>query len=89
MASPSGAKPPLATDDTTTTQTAHSVPPTSPTATTAATAANCLDHRKQPIPASPSFTMNAIPGRLAEIANQGPPLETTATSRLDCHVPDR
>ena len=27
--------------------------------------------------------------RLMEIANQGPPLETMATSRLDHHVPDR
>ena len=30
-----------------------------------------------------------INARLAEIANQGPLLETTVTSRLDCHVPDR
>ena len=30
-----------------------------------------------------------INARLTEIANQGPPLETTATSCLDCHVPDR
>ena len=147
IAFPSGAEPPLATNDTTTTQTAHSVPPTAPTATTAATAADRLDRRKQPIPASSSFTMNAIPdnwpgatanallivntghdgntnsfitptletncqnhqdnrntvafvnnipkadkqinARLAEIANQGPPLETTVTSRLDCQVPDR
>ena len=27
--------------------------------------------------------------RLMEIANQGPSLETTATSRPDCHIPDR
>ena len=27
--------------------------------------------------------------RLMEIANQGPPLETTVTSRLDRHIPDR
>ena len=116
-------------------------------ATTAATATNCLDHGKQPRPASPSFMMNAItdnrPGstanpllvvntghdsntssfitptlvtnhqnhqgngntvafentipevekqinaRLAEIANQGPPLETTVTNCLDRHIPDR
>ena len=144
IAFPSGAKPPLATNDTATTQTAHSVPPTAPTATTAT---DCLDHGKQLRPASPSFTMNAIPdnqpgptvkpllivntghdgntnsfitptlvtncqncqgnrntvafknnipkadkqinARLMEIANQGPPLETTATSRLDRHVPGR
>ena len=30
-----------------------------------------------------------INARLMEIANQGPPLETTATSCLDCHIPDR
>ena len=30
-----------------------------------------------------------INARLVEIANQGPPLETTVTSHLDCHVPDR
>ena len=30
-----------------------------------------------------------INARLMEIANQGPPLETTATSRLDRHIPDR
>ena len=142
----SGAEPLLATNDTTTTQTAHSVPSTAPTATTVATAAYCLDHRKQPRPASPSFTMNTIldnrPGptanpllivntghdsntnsfitptlatncqnhqgngntvafennipkadkqintRLTEIANPGPPLETTVTSHLDYHFPD-
>ena len=61
IAFPSGTKPPLATNDTTTTQTAHSVSPTAPTATTVTTATNRLDHRKQPRPASPSFTMNAIP----------------------------
>ena len=144
IAFPSGAEPPLATNDTTTTQTAHSVPPMAATATTAT---DCLDHGKQSRPASPSFMMNAIPdnwpgptanpllivnmghdgntnsfitptlatnhqnrqgnrntiafknnipeadkqinARLIEIAIQGPPLETTATSRLDCHVPDR
>ena len=115
--------------------------------TTETTATDCLDRRKQSRPASPSFTMNAIPdnrpgptanpllvvnmghdgntnsfitptlvtnrqncqgngntialennipeadkqinARLVEIANQGPPLETMATSHLDCHVPDR
>ena len=61
IAFPSGAEPPLATNDTATTQTAQSVPPTAPTATTVATAADRLDHRKQLRPASPSFTMNAIP----------------------------
>ena len=61
IAFPSGAEPLLATNDTVTTQTAHSVPPTAPTATTAATVADCLDRGKQPRPASPSFTMNAIP----------------------------
>ena len=60
IAFPSGAEPPLATNDTITMQTAHSVPPTAPMATTAATAADRLDHRKQPRPASPSFMMNAI-----------------------------
>ena len=30
-----------------------------------------------------------IKARLMEIANQGPPMETMATSRLDRHVPDR
>ena len=147
IAFPSGAKPPLATNDTLTSQTAHSVPPTASTATTVATVANHLDCRKQPRPASPSFTMNAIPDNrpgptanpllivntghdgntnsfitptlatncqnrqgngdsiafennipeadkqinasLMEIANQGPPLETMATSHLDCHIPDR
>ena len=142
IAFPSGAKPPLATNDTVTRQTAHSVPPTAPTATTAATAANCLDCGKQWRPASPSFMMNAIPdnqpgptanpllvvntghdgntnsfitptlvtncqncqgngntvafeadkqinARLVEIANQGPLLETTVTSCLDQHIPDR
>ena len=142
IAFPSGAEPPLATNDTATTQTAHSIPPT---ATTVTTAADRLDHRKQPRPTSPAFTMNAIPdnwpgptakpllvvntghdgntnsfitpilvtnhqnrqgngntvafennipetdkqinARLVEIANQGPPLETTATSHLDHHIP--
>ena len=147
IAFPSGAEPLLATNDTATTQTAHSVPPTAPMAITVTTVANRLDHRKQPRPTSPAFMMNAIPdnrpgptansllvvntghdgntnsfitptlvtnrqnrqgngktvafenntpetdkqinARLTEIANQGPPLETTATSRLDCHIPDR
>ena len=61
IAFPSGAKPLLATNNTVTTQTAHSVPPTAPRATTAATVADCLDRGKQPRPASPSFMMNAIP----------------------------
>ena len=61
IAFPSGAKPPLATNDTTTTQTAHSVPPTAPMAITVTTVADCLDRRKQPRPTSPAFTMNAIP----------------------------
>ena len=60
IAFPSGAEPPSATNDTTTTQTAHSVPPTAPMATTAVTAADCLDRRKQPRPTSPAFMMNAI-----------------------------
>ena len=60
IAFPSGAEPPLATNNTATTQTTHSTPPTATTATTAATATNCLDRRKQPRPASPSFMMNAI-----------------------------
>ena len=147
IAFPSGAKPPLATNDTTTTQAAQSVPPTAPTATTVATAVDRLDRGKQPRPASPSFMMNAIPdnwpgptvnplfvvntghdgntnsfitptlvtncqnrqgnrntvafentipeaekkinARLVEIANQGPPLETTVTNCLDHHIPDR
>ena len=59
IAFPSGAKPPLAINNTATTQAANSVPPTAPTASTVATAADHLDHRKQPRPASP-FTMNAI-----------------------------
>ena len=58
IAFPSGTEPPLATNDTATTQTAHSVPPTAPTATTVA---DCLNRRKQPRPTSPAFTMNAIP----------------------------
>ena len=60
IAFPSGTEPLLATNDTATTQTAHSVPPTAPMATTATTVANCLDHGKQPRPTSPAFTMNAI-----------------------------
>ena len=147
IAFPSGAESTLASNDTTNTQTAHSVQPTAPTVKTVATAVNHLDHGKQPRPASPSFTMNAIPenwpratanpllivnaghdgstncfitptlatnhqscqdnrntvafennipevdkqinSRLTEIANQGPPLETTATSHMDHHIPDR
>ena len=147
IAFPSGTKPPLATNDTATTQTAHSVPPTAPMATTATTVADRLDRGKQPRPTSPAFMMNAIPdnrpgptanpllivntghdgntnsfitptlatnhqncqgnrntiafknnipeadkqinARLVEIANQGPPLETTVTSHLDHHIPDR
>ena len=147
IAFPSGTEPPLATNDTATTQTAHSVPPTAPMATTATTVANHLDCGNQLRPTSPAFTMNAIPdnrpgptantllvvntghdgntnsfitltlvtnrknrqgngntvafkniipeadkqinARLMEIANQGPPLETTVTSCLDHHVPDR
>ena len=30
-----------------------------------------------------------INARLVEIANQGPPLETTVTSHQECHIPDR
>ena len=144
IAFPPGAKPPLVTNDTATTQTAHSAPQTAITVTTAA---DHLDRRKQLRPTSPAFTMNAIPdnrpgptvnpllvvntghdgninsfktptlanshqncqgngntvsfknmtpkadkqinARLVEIANQGPPLETMVTSRLDHHVPDR
>ena len=147
IAFPSGAEPLLATNDTATTQAAHSVPPTAATVTTAATATDRLDHRKQPRPASPSFMMNAIPenrpgptvnpllivntghdgntnsfitstlvtnhqnrqgngntiavkntipeaekeinARLAEIVNQGHPLETMVTSHLDHHIPDK
>ena len=58
IAFPSGAKPLLATIDTATKQTAQSVPPTAPSTTTTT---NRLDHRKQPRPTSPAFTMNAIP----------------------------
>ena len=61
IAFPSGAEPPLATNDTTTTQTAQAVPPTAPMAITVTTAADHLDHRKQLRPTSPVFTMNAIP----------------------------
>ena len=46
IAFPSGTKPPLATNDTATTQTAHSVPPTAPMATTATTVADRLDRGK-------------------------------------------
>ena len=66
IAFPSGAKPLLATNDTT--QTAHSVPPTASTATTVATVADHLDCRKQPRPASHSFMMNTILDN-----RQGPP----------------
>ena len=141
IAFPSGSEPPQATNDTATTQTAHTVLLTDPTAMTVATAADCLDCRRQPRPGLPSFTMNAIPDncpgatanpllvvntgndgnmnsfitltlvtnrqnrqdnrntvafdnnvpeaikriniRLAEIANQGPPLKTTVTNCLD------
>ena len=34
-------------------------------------------------------TDKQINARLIEIANRGPSLETTATSHLDCHIPDR
>ena len=61
IAFPSGAEPPLATNNTTTTQTAQSAPPTAQPAITATTATDCLDHRKQPRPTSPAFMMNAIP----------------------------
>ena len=147
IAFPSGTEPLLATNDTVTTQTAHSVPPTAHAATTAVTAADRLDRRKQPRPTSPAFKMNAIPdnwpgptanpllvvntghdgntnsfitptlvtnrqnrqgnrntvafknnipeadkqinARLVEIANQGPPLQTMVTSRLDHPIPER
>ena len=59
IAFPSGAKPLLVTNDTATTQTAHSAPP--PMAITATTVANCLDCGEQLRPTSPAFTMNAIP----------------------------
>ena len=61
IAFPSGAKPLLGTNDTATTQTAHSVPSTAPMATTVTTVADYLDHGKQPRPTSPAFMMNAIP----------------------------
>ena len=147
IAFPSGPEPPLAETDTTTTQTAQSVPPTAPPAITVSTATDCLHRGRQPRPTSPAFMMNAIPdnrpgptmnpllvvntgqdgntnsfitltlatnrqnrqnngntvtfenttpesnkqinNRLIEIANQGPTLETTATSRPDHHIPDR
>ena len=100
----SGPEPPLAKINTVTTQTAQSVPPTAPAAGTATTATDCLDHGRQPRLTSPAFMMNTIPdnqpgpttepdkqfnARLVEIANQGPPLETTATSHPDCPIPDR
>ena len=34
-------------------------------------------------------TDKQINARFVEIANQGPSLETTVTSHLDCHIPDR
>ena len=147
IAFPSGAEPPLATNDSATTQTAQSVPPTAPTAITVTTATDRLDRGKQLTPTSAAFMMNAIPdnqpgptanpllivntghdsntnsfitptlvtnrqtrqgsgntiafenirpevdklinARLMEIANQGPPLETTVTSHLDHQIPDR
>ena len=61
IAFPSGTQPPVAIADTATTQTVQSVPPTVTPATTAVTAADHLDCRKLQRPASPSFTMNAIP----------------------------
>ena len=61
IAFPSRAKPPLATIETTTTQTAQSAPATVPLAITATTVTDRLDHGKQPRPTSPTFTMNAIP----------------------------
>ena len=61
IAFPSGAEPPLATNDTVTMQTAHSVPATAPTATTAATGTNHLDRGKQLRTALQSFMMNTIP----------------------------
>ena len=61
IAFPSGAEPPMATNDTTTTQTDHSVPPTAPMAATEIIVANHLDCGKQQRPASPSFRMNSIP----------------------------
>ena len=61
IAFPSGGEPPLATNNTATTQTAHTVRPTASMATTAAAVTDRLDRGKQPRPASPSFTMNAIP----------------------------
>ena len=51
---------------------------------------NCQDNRN-----TVAFENNIpeadkqINARLAEIANQGPPLETTVTSHLDHHIPDR
>ena len=69
IAYPSGAEPPLATNDTVTTQTAHSFPPTAPMATTAA---DCLDCAKQPRPASPSFNDECNPRQLTR-TNSEPP----------------
>ena len=60
IAFPSGAEPPLATNDTTTTEATHSVPSMALMAITVTTAANHLDCRKQPRPTSPAFMMNAI-----------------------------
>ena len=147
IAYPSGPEPLLAKIDTTTTQSAQSVPPTAPLTTTATTVTDCLDRGRQPRPTSPAFMMNAIPDnqpgpttnpllvvntgqdgntnsfitltlvtshqnhqnngnmvafenttpetnkqintRLVELANQGPTLETTATSCPDHQIPDR
>ena len=61
IAFPSGGQTPSATNNTKTTQTAHTVPPTAPMAMTVAAATDRLDCGKQPRSASPSFMMNAIP----------------------------
>ena len=61
IAFPSGPEPPLAKNDTATTQTDQSIPPTAPSAITATTATDHLDGRRQPRPTSPTFMMNAIP----------------------------
>ena len=61
IAFPSGAKPPLATIDTATTQTAQSAPPTAPSGITETTATDRLDHKRQPRAISPAYTMNTIP----------------------------
>ena len=60
IAFPSGPKPPLATVNTATPQTAYFVPPTAPSATTATMMTNRLDRRKQPRPTSPASMKNAI-----------------------------